>query len=423
VLIAGVVPGLWPAIAAARVDVMRVLGSQGGSLTSAKPSRLPRRLVGAQIAGSTAFLALAILLAQTYGYLSLADLGFDTDRLVVTEFEPASHGYDADRSARYVASLLARVRALPGVTGAAVADRVPFFIGFNRTTSVSSSGTSCEPDACAKYATMAVGPAYFETMGIPLTAGREFEWGGAPNEVIINQPLARAQWPDGRGVGETLRIGERGIIVTVIGITAKTHTRGLDREEPTLYVPMSPEHLEGPLSVVARTARAPEPLVRPITEAAQALDSNVSMLAVKTMRQRMAVQLWPFRTVSWLFSICGALALVLSTVGLAGVVIHGVNRRLREFGVRISMGATPRDLVFDVLRSSAAMLVPGLVAGTLLAVVVARLARVAFIGVDVLNPVTYLGVTLLECVVVLIACIGPALRASQVDPLVALRSL
>jgi hypothetical protein len=308
------------------------------------------------------------------------------------------------------------------VSGAAVADRVPFFIGFNRMTSVSSGGAPCEPDACPKYATIAVGPEYFRTMGIPLTVGREFQAGGATNDVIINQPLARRQWPDGRGLGEALRIGERGVIVNVIGITAKTNTRGLDREEPTLYIPVGPDRLEGVLSVVARTTNPPEALVRPLTETAQALDQNVSMLAVKTMRQRMAVQLWPFRTVGWIFSICGSLALVLATVGLAGVVIHGVNRRLKEFGVRVSMGATPRDLVSEVLRGSAALLAPGLIAGTLLAAAVARLAQVAFIGVNVLNPLTYLAVALLECVIVLAACIGPALRASRVDPLVALRS-
>jgi predicted permease len=423
VLIAGVLPGLWPAISAARVDLARVLGSHGGSVTGAKPSRVPRRLVGAQVAGSTAFLALAILLAQTYGSLSLADLGFDKDHLVIADFEPASHGYDSDRTERYLDALVARVRALPGVTTAAVADRVPFFIGFEQLTVVSSGGARCEPDACPKYATMAVGPGYFKTMGIAMIAGREFEPGGAPNEVIINQPLARQHWPEGRGLGETLTIGERGATVTIIGITAKTHTRGLDREAPTLYVPLDRERLERMLSVVARTTGAPETVVRPLAETAQDLDPNVSMVAVKTMRERMAVQLWPFRTVCWLFSICGVLALVLATVGLAGVVIHGVNRRLKEFGVRVSMGATPRNLVVDVLKSSVAMLLPGLIVGTVLAAGVARLARVAFIGVDVLNPMTYLAVALLECVVVIAACIGPARRASRVDPLIALRSL
>ena len=176
------------------------------------------------------FLAIAALFVQSYGRLSLADLGFDRDQLLVAEFEPAAHGYDADRAERYVAALLARARALPGVSDAAIADRAPFFIGFERTTAVSSTGAPCETVACPAYATMAVGPGYFNTMGMAIEAGREFDAGADHAEVIINQPLARQQWPDGRGLGETLRLGDRGISSTVIGITATTHTRGLDRE-------------------------------------------------------------------------------------------------------------------------------------------------------------------------------------------------
>ena len=420
VVTAGVLPGLWPALRAARVDVARVLGSSGANAAARRSSPMRRWLVGAQIAGSTAFLAIAGLFAQSYAHLSAADLGFERDRLVVAEVEPAAHGYDADRSQLYLDALLARVRALPGVTDVAVADRVPFFIGFDRLTPVGSG--ACEADACPKYATMAVGPGYFQTMGIPLVAGREFESADGSRAVIINQPLARLQWPDGRGLGETLSIGARGVPVTVIGITAKTHTRGLDREQPTLYVQATREELEGGLSLVARTTSAPEALLRPFAEAAQALDSNVPLLSLKTMRQRMAVQLWPFRTIGWMLSICGVLALILATVGLAGVVIHAVNTRLKEFSVRASLGATPRDLVSDVLRSSAGLLLPGLVTGTLLAAAAARLVQAAFVGVNVLNPLTYLAVALLECAIVAAASISPALRASRVDPLVALRS-
>jgi hypothetical protein len=259
-------------------------------------------------------------------------------------------------------------------------------------------------------------------MGIPLTAGREFEAGGASAEAVVNQPLARLLWLDGRALGETLRVGDGGTTVAVVGVTARTHPRGLDREQPTIYLPVAREQFESGLTVVARTATAPESIVRPFMEAAQTLDQNVSMMSVKTMQQRMAVQLWPFRTIGWLFSICGVLALVLSTVGLAGVVIHAVNRRLREFGVRVAVGATRRDLVSDVLGSSARLLLPGLVTGTLLAAAAARLAQVVFVGVNVLNPITYLEVAAIECVIVIIACIGPAVRASRVDPLVALRS-
>jgi predicted permease len=422
VLIAGTLPGLWPALAAARVDVLRVLRAQGGQSAGGRPSRLGRWLVGAQMAGSTAFLAIAALFAQSYARLSVSDVGFDRSRLLVADFAPASHGYDEDQTGRYVDALLTRARSLPGVTGAAIADRAPFFIGFNRPTPISSTSVPCLPDACPAAATMAVGPGYFKTMGIALAAGREFQPGGGPTEVIINQPLMRQYFPDGGGVGETLRIGALGTSVIVIGVTARTHTRGLDREQPTLYVPLGRANLGGALSLVVRTAAPPDGLIRPFVDTARAIDENVSMLSVKPMEQRIAVQLWPFRTVSWLFSICGGLALVLAATGLAGVVIHGVNRRIKEFGVRVSIGATPRDLVLDVLGGSARLLLPGLLAGILLAAGGARLVQAAFVGVNVLNPVTYLAVALFECAIVVVACIAPAIRAARVDPLTTLRS-
>ena len=171
-------------------------------------------------------------------------------------------------------------------------------------------------DALPDVSDLAVSPGYFRTMGIPLAEGREFErTAAARTDVIINQPFARKQWPDGHGARRDAPHRRRGPPVTVVGITAKTHTRGLDREVPMLYVPIGREHFEGGLTLVVRTATAPASLVRPFVDAAQAVDPNVSMLSVKTMEQRMAVQLWPFRTLSWLFSICGGLALILATVG------------------------------------------------------------------------------------------------------------
>lgn len=422
VFVAGVLPGLWPAFAAARANVSRVLGSQDANAAGGRPSPLRRWLVGAQIAGSTAFLAVAALLIQSYASLSAADLGFERQNLLVADFEPASHGYDADRAGRYVDALLGRVRALPGVIDVAVADHAPFFIGFDRQTPVWPAAGTCEADACPKYPTYAVSPGYFRTMGIQLLEGREFERGRGAAVVVINRAFARKQWPGGGGLGETIRIGAEGTVVTVIGITARTHTRGLDRETPVLFMPIGTEQFEGGLTLVTRTASSPASLVRSFIEAAHAIDPNVSMLAVKTMEQRMAVQMWPFRTLSWMFSICGALAVILATVGLAGVVIHAVSRRMREFGVRVSIGATPRDLVTDVLKSSVKLLVPGLIAGLLLAAAATRLTHAVFIGVNVLNPAIYLGVALGQCVIVLLACIGPALRAARVDPLVALRT-
>lgn len=422
VMIAGVLPGIWPALAAARVNVLRVLGSQGGNSAGGRPSPMRRWLVGAQIAGATAFLAIAALFIQSMDRIVDLDLGFDRNRIVLAEVHPASSGYDADASARYVDSLVTRARALPGVSHVAVIDRAPFFIGIENLTPTWPDGGTCLSDMCPKIATLAAGPGYFETMGIAMAAGREFGPADGTAGIVINQEFAKQQWPDGRGLGETIRIGDRGAAVTVIGITAMHRTRRLDRGRPTLYLPIGSQHYERAVTIVARTTGDALSVVRPFAEAAQTTDPNVPMVAVKTMAQRMGVVMWPFRTLSRIFSICGMLALVLATVGLAGAVIHAVSRRQREFGVRLSLGATRRDLMTDVLGSSARLLVPGLVIGILLAAAGARLIQALFLGVNVLNPATYLAVALIECAIVLVACIGPALRASRVDPLVALRS-
>jgi putative ABC transport system permease protein len=422
VIVAGVLPGLWPALAAARVDVVRVLGSQSANSASGKPSAMRRWLVGAQIAGSTAFLAIALLFVQSLGQIVDLDLGFARDHLVVAQFDPASNGYSVDAAERYADALVARARSLPGVADVALVNRAPFFIGFERVTPVWPDRGNCDGGSCPKVATLAAGPGYFRTIGIRLVAGREFEPTRGSVEVVVNQPFALQQWPDGRGLGETIRLGERGAAVTVVGITGKHRTRGLDRERPTIYLPIDREQYEEGLSLVVRTEGEPLALVRLLEEAARAVDPNVSMLAVKTMEQRMGVQMWPFRTLSRVFAICGSLALVLATVGLAGAVIHAVSRRQREFGVRVSIGATPRDLVADVLRSSLALLLPGLAIGTILAASVARLIQVVFLGVNVLNPLTYLAVALLQTIIVIVACLAPALRAARVDPLVALRA-
>jgi predicted permease len=418
--VTGVLPGVWPAFAAARVDVLKVLGSQGGSSASGRPSPLRRWLVGAQIAGSTAFLAMTALFLQSYGRIASLDLGFARDEIVIADFDPSRHGFTAAKAERFMRAFGERVGALPGVSGTALVDQAPFFVGFNRTTVVWPPGRACDDGTCRSYPTYRISSGYLRTMGITIAEGREFA-ANARGEVVINGLLARTLWPDRSAVGETLRIGDAGESVTVVGVTAMMRTRGLDRETPVMFVPIGNAHYAEGVSLVVRTS-TPIGAIRSIADAAAEVDPNVALTAVKTMDQRMAVQAWPFLTLSRMFAICGSLALILATVGLAGVVIHAVNRRIREFGVRMSIGATRRDLVAEVLGSGMRLLVPGLVAGLLLAAGVAQLIRFMFLGVNVLNPLTYLAVAAVQSLTVLLACAGPALRASRVDPLLALRS-
>jgi len=421
VLVAGVLPGLWPAVAAARIDVLRVLGSQGASTVGGQRVPLRAWLVGAQIAGSTAFLVVAALFMQSYGVLSMADVGFARDELLVAELEPAAQGYSAEGAERYAALLAERAAALPGAGAVAIADRAPFFVGFDRHTAVWPDEGSCEPASCPTYPTFGVGPGYFRTLGMAMADGREFSSTDGATEVVINQALAQALWPDAPAVGRSLHVGTDGAMATVVGVVWKCRMRGFDRDVPTLFVRLARDRFEGPLTMVVRSG-TPASMVRPFSEAARAVDPNVPMLSVKTMEQRMAVQLWPFRTTTWVFSICGGLALLLGTAGLASVVIHAVSRRRREFGVRISIGATPLDIVRDVLGGSLALLLPGLAVGLAMAAAATRVVQAAFIGVNVLSPGVYLAVAVLEGAVVVLACLGPAWRASRVDALAALRS-
>jgi predicted permease len=421
IAIAGVLPGVWPALSAARVNVVQVLGSQGGNPMGARPSAMRRWLVGAQIAGSTAFLAIAALFVQSLDRMVDLDLGFDPRQIVVAQVEPAASGLDAAASERYVELLVSRISALPGVGDAAAIDRAPFFIGYNRMTPVWPDGGTCEGPECREVPTLLAGPGYFRTMGIALVGGREFAGAGDGTAAIVNQTFAKQQWPDGRGLGQTIRTGPGGAALTVIGVTAPHLTRGLDRERPTLYRLLSTESHTDAVTIVARASDAAA-LVRPMLDAAQAIDPRVAVLSAKTMTDRMSVQAWPFRTLSRVFTLCGLLALLLATAGLAASVIHAVSRRTREFGVRLSIGATPRDLARDVMQQGLWLLIPGLTIGVVVAAGVARLAQALFLGVNVLNPVSYLIVGALECVVVMVACLGPAFRASRVDPLTALRA-
>ncbi|MGE0042330.1 MAG: ADOP family duplicated permease [Vicinamibacterales bacterium] len=420
VVVAGVLPAAWPAVAASRLDVRGVLGSQAGG--GRRRSPLGAWLVRAEVAGATAFLVVAALLVQSYASLAATDPGFETRHLLVAEFDAGAHGFAAARAGRHAADLLDRVRGLPGVTAAALADRAPFFIGYDRLTPVWPATGPCDPASCPEYRTFAVGPGYFRTLGIPVVAGREFAAGPDAGEAIVDESFAREHWPTGHALGQALRLGREGTAATVVGVVADARTRGLGTPTPTLFLRIGARDYAGPLTLVARTAPPPGSLTRAVADAAAAASPDVPLRGIRTMEERMSVPLWPSRTLGWLLSICALLAAALAAVGLAGVVAHATARRTREFGVRLSIGASPADLARDVLRGSVALAGPGLVAGLVLAAAAARLARAAIVGVETLDPLTYAAVVAAEAAVIVAAGLLPARRAARVDPVEALRA-
>ncbi|MGE3276681.1 MAG: FtsX-like permease family protein [Vicinamibacterales bacterium] len=417
VLAAGLLPAIWPARRAARVDVMAAIGVGAGA-AGARTGALRRWLVTAQIAGATAFLASAVLLLQSYGVLSDADPGYDVSPLVVSEFEPAAHGLTGPRARQFAETLAERVAGQPGVTHAALAIRAPFFIGYDRQVEVRRGDAPCGPGPCPAYPVYGVGPGFFAALGVPLASGAGFSAAGI-GEVIVNESLGRQLWPEGSPVGELVRLGADGAMTRVVGVVSRLHMRGLDHETPALFVPMDDAAFAGSLSLVVRGTGQAAPIADTIRTLAAELSPGVPV-TTHSMEDRMAVQLWPIRTLTWLFGTCAALAVVLAVVGLAAVVLHAVSRRGREFGVRVAVGATPGALARGVLMDGVRLLLPGLGAGLLLAAAAARFGQATLVGVDLLSPLTWIGVAVTQAVIVLLACLPPAIRASRTDPVRAL---
>ena len=430
VLIAGVVPGLWPAIASTRVNVSRTLAAQGGSLVSGRPSKLGRRLVTAQIAGSTAFLSVAALAVQLYASAAAFDLGFERERLVVAGVEPFLQGYDRARADVYVAACSSARAACP----ASSTPRSP--IAFPSTSATrarrrwrrptatvasrparkwrrSRSATVCSARCRARFA-----PAASSVRDRP--DSRSHRQRDVCPPVVAERRRARRHAEAGTGVDPAPRHRHRRRHPAAARDGRAAQPDQNDR--PTLFVPLAASDERTGFTIVARTAGPAASIVQPMLDIAGQVDRNIPVLYIQTMAQRMEVPLWPFKTLRGLFAVCGLLALVLATVGLAGVVSHAVSRRIREFGVRVAIGAAPRDLVIDVIRSGAAMLVPGLIIGLTLAVTGAKLGTLLFSDLDPWNLPVYLVVAAVQSTVVVLACLAPALRAARVDPMTALRA-
>lgn len=422
VVISGVLPGLMPALSAARVDLVRALSSRGSG--GGHMSRGRQALIVAQVVGSTVLLTAAALFVQSVMRLATADPGFETSNAVVVEIDPALQGYDPMRSRLLLDRIAERIRGVPGIIDAAVADRIPFYVGYPRMTEVSTRSGECANNACPTSETYAVGADYFQTLGISLIAGRALDRTTSSTDIVVSDALARSQWPDRSPIGEVLYLGDTGTAHIVVGVARDTKHRNLmeTTTSPLLYVPLATSDFTHPVTVVARTDRSPAPLVRAVENAVREADPAVAPQSIKTMTERMELPLWPSRTATGFFTVCGALALFLATIGLFAVISHTVTQRTRELGVRLAIGATRGMLVRDVLYGAARLVVPGTIAGLVVAGVMAQATVKAFPAVDAQSPVAYVAIAVVQLAVTLCASFVPARRAAGIDPSASLRA-
>jgi predicted permease len=419
-LCAGVSLAIAPAWWLSRVQVARALRDQSGALTGgAGQARVRRLLLAAQLAVALVLAVQAGVLARTLDRLAAADHGIASDRLLAMDFdvEPdASIG--ARSSADLAAEALARVRRMPGIAAAAMANRAP----------VDSSTPVVEVVASADRGELRVTdvtfylatPGYFETVGVGIVLGRDFTDTDVEQDVVVvNETLAERLWPRANPLDRALRLEPEGRSLRVIGIARNSRYRSLSEPpQPHLYRPTAPRF---GLALLVRSVEPPAPSAAAVQRVLDAVGPGVQGFFPRTHSDHLAFDLLPVRAAAVAALIVGLVAAVLCLIGVYGLVSWLVQMRRAEIGVRMALGAAPRDIVGLIVGQGLRATAPGLIAGIVLAAAAARLTRGSVFGTMAADPTAYLGALLALTLVVILASWAPARRAAAIDPSVSLR--
>jgi predicted permease len=423
----GVLFGLAPTFRGIRLDLTPALKESPAALaTAASRSRflsLGGTLVIAQVALAILVLSGAGLLVRTLQNLKSINPGFDTRNLLLFRMDPSLNGYKGPRSKSLYSELLARIQAIPGVRSATYS----FDDLLSGNSWITSFGIEGEVENTS-HATLGLnaGPKFFETMGIPLLAGRVFtpqDFSLPPDTkwepAVINEAFARTFFKDRNPLGRRLNgVGHQGSSREIVGIVGDTKFRTLRSEiAPTLFVPAG----GGEAVFEIRTAVDPRTIIPAVRSAVSQLDNNLPLFSMKTESEQIERSLFQERLIARLSSFFGALSLLLACVGLYGLLSYEVTQRTREIGIRMALGARPPDVLRIVVRQGVGLSAVGAIIGILVALGATRYLASLLYGVRPFDPPTFLAVALLLSLVALAACYIPARRASRVDPLVALR--
>jgi putative ABC transport system permease protein len=422
--------GLAPALAASKPDVVPALKDETGAESRRGRFRrfnLRYALVVSQISVSLVLLIVAGLFVRSLQQMHKVDPGFQTENRLALSFSLDQEGYDEPKGREFSRQLLERVRALPGVQTASLANYLP--LGFMALSEpVTVDGRETPHDARPPFAAaQIIGPDYFRAIGTPLVRGRDFtpqDSANAPAVAIINETMARRFWPNEDPIGKRLRIGNPESDPQpreIIGVVKDTVIRSIGEEpKPVTYRPLAQQHSQW-LTLVVHTAGNPKALLPAVRREVQAIDENLPAQEIKTLDEIVAFSFWPMRMGAGLVGTFGLLGLLLASVGLYGVMSYAVAARTREIGVRMALGAERGDVLRLIVGQGLALALLGAGAGLLLAYAVTRVLQQFLFGIGATDPLTFTGVALLLTMVALLACWIPARRATKVDPLTALR--
>jgi predicted permease len=411
--------GLLPALRVTRVDLCSNLKSQ--RVLGVPGLRLGKVLVAAQAGLSVLLLVGAGLLMRTLVNLYRVDLGFSTDRILVFGVNPSQGGYQDANSVRFYDRVEAGIAGLPGVKRVALSS--DSLLGGRRSSNAFSiPGRLRQEGQHLQADILNVSEVFFQTMDIPLLRGRAFERTDTPSQprvVIVNEAFVRAYFPHEDPMGQSIHMGERDF--QIVGLCGNARYNRVQRAvEPTLYFSHR-QATPGAMFFEVRTLGDPLALVPAVRRIVADLDRTIPLENVSTQLQLLKEAITPERLFAYL---CGALALLgvlLSCIGLYGLTAYNVSRRRNEIGVRMALGARPRDVAWPVVRDALLVVGIGAVFGGAGALALVRFLQSQLYGVAPHDPITLLGAALLLLTVAMLAAWIPARRAARIDPMVALR--
>jgi len=418
--------GLVPALRASKLDLVSELKDGGRGTTGVRAGRLQASLVVAQLALSVVLLVGATLMLRSFMALHTVDPGFQADGVLTLQTSLQGPRYEGDSTVtRSYQQMIERIRALPGVKGAAAVSNLPV-ADCCASSTFYPEGKDYPAGGAPEALNNAATPGYFATMRIPMIAGREFGEGdrtGAPNVAIVNRVLAERIWPGENPVGRRFRFGANDSTwFTVVGVAHEVKYNKLNEEDlPQLYLPHG-QHPWRTLSIVVRTAGEPAALAPAVRQAVRAMDPDLPVTRVQSMNEVVRLRMFESRVYGVMFAVFALVALLLASVGLYGVMSYTVAQRTHEVGVRIALGALPGDVIRMMVRRGARLIGIGLAIGVPAAFLLARVLRGALYGVSASDPVTFAGIVALLTGVALAASWLPARRAARVEPMVALRT-
>jgi len=424
----GVAAGLVPAVQASRTtnlaDVLKAGGRSGGGLAGHQGFR--NALVIAQVAVSLLLLACAGFFIRSLENSAHADMGFRADHTLMMSVDLGLQGYKEAQGQQFYRQLRDRVKSLSGVDNAAVTAFIP--MGYdNSLANIYPEGQILDPSAKAESAFVdMVQPSYFGTLGVPVIKGREFtenDDAKAPPVAIVNQFFSDKIWPGQDPIGKVFRTERNGPAIQVVGVT-RTGKYAFLYEPPQMfaYFPLA-QRYSSSATLLVHTTVDPQQLVAPVREQVREMDPGLPVYSVGTMEAHVKYgkPLFPARLAAIFVGAFGLLGLVLASVGVYGVVSCAVGQRTQEIGIRTALGAQRSAVLGMILKQGMAMAAMGTGIGFALAFVVFRAIRSVLYGVRSTDLLTMSSVSLLLLAVAFLASYIPAMRATRIDPVVALR--